>query len=64
MRHIQRFVVEEQEEQTDWLEEVESAKGMECDDPGDAKEEGWDDKSVWEYRQTGQLHTKKLRYYY
>jgi hypothetical protein len=32
MRHIQRFVVEEQHEQTEELEEVGSAKGMECDD--------------------------------
>jgi hypothetical protein len=28
MRHIQRLVVEEQQEQTEWLEEVGSAKGM------------------------------------
>ena len=44
MRHIQRFVVEEQQEQTERLVEVGSAKGMECDDR--AEEEGWDDKSV------------------
>jgi len=46
MRHIQRFVVEEQQEQTDWLEKVGLAKGMECEDRGEDKEEGWDDKSV------------------
>ena len=43
MRHIQRFVVEEQQEQTEWLEEAVSAKGMGCD-PKEEEEEGWDVK--------------------
>ena len=47
MRHIQRFVVEEQSKQTVRGEPV----SFGLDRPGI----GWDDKRRWEYRHTGHL---------
>ena len=54
MRHIQRFVVEEQEAQDDRSVLEGSEKGIERGD-GEADDVGWDDRRVCEYRQTGHL---------
>jgi hypothetical protein len=53
IRQIQRFVVDEQEPQTERVGVEGLAKGMETEEEADAV--GCDDKRVCEYRQTGHL---------
>jgi hypothetical protein len=54
IRQIQRFVVDEQEAQTERVGVEGLAKGIGTVDRVD-EEVGCDERRVWEYRQTGQL---------
>lgn len=56
IRHIHRFVVEEQEEHAESVGVEGFAKGMERVDLVEAEEIGWDESRVCEYRQTGHLN--------
>lgn len=58
MRHIQRLIAEEHDEQVESVGEVGFAKGIGTAGRVEDDGVGCDDIRVWEYRQTG--HLKKL----